>query len=201
MWFYKFISYIFHPVFLPFYGCVLYFSVFPHQENEFQVRYLLIFLFSATIILPIIFLSILKYFKLIQNYQIPNINERRLPLLFYFFLCFLIAKYFSAYRLLPDLTIMFIGITFITLVAYILISLKFKISLHAISIGGIIGVVLSLSKIYAMNLMMLISTLFMIAGIILSARLALKAHNQLEVYFGFIAGIAIQYGIYVYYSI
>ena len=201
MWVYKFISYLFHPVFLPFYGTILYFNVFPHAQNSYQVQQILSFLFLGTILLPILFLSILKYFKLIQNFQIPSVNERRLPLLLFLLILFLASKFLSTYRLLPDLTIMFIGITFIALIAYVLISFRFKISLHAISIGGIICVILALSKIYNMNLIMLISILFMLAGIILTARLTLKAHSNLEVYLGFLVGIFLQYGIFYYYSI
>ncbi|MDO9262003.1 MAG: hypothetical protein Q7U08_08695 [Flavobacteriaceae bacterium] len=201
MWFYKLISYLFHPVFLPFYGAVLYFNVFPHTENPYQVQQILIYIFLGTVLLPILFLSMLKYFKLIQNFQIPSINERRLPLLFFLLISFLTSKFLSTYRMLPDLTIMFIGITFIALIAYVLISFRFKISLHAISIGGVIGVILALSKLYNMNLILLISLLFMLSGIILTARLSLKAHNNLEVYLGFLMGIFLQYGIFYYYSI
>ena len=201
MWFYKLISYLFHPVFLPFYGAVLYFNVFPHSENPYQVQQILIYIFLGTVLLPILFLSVLKYFKLTQNFQIPSVNERRLPLLFFLLISFLASKFLSTYRMLPDLTIMFIGITFIALIAYVLISFRFRISLHAISIGGVIGVILALSKIYNMNLILLISILFMLAGIILTARLSLKAHSNLEVYLGFLVGIFLQYGIFFYYSI
>ncbi|MDP2088720.1 MAG: hypothetical protein Q8J84_04900 [Flavobacteriaceae bacterium] len=201
MWFYKFISYLFHPVFIPFYGSCLYFNIFPHSKNSYQVQLILIYLFLGTVLIPMLFLWILKYFKLIQNFQIPSVSERRLPLLFFLFVSFSASKFLSTYRILPDLTIMFIGITFIALIAYLLISFRFKISLHAISIGGVMGVILALSKLYSMNLIMLISILFIIAGIILTSRLKLKAHSNLEVYLGFLTGIILQYGIFYYYSI
>ena len=201
MWFYKFISYLFHPVFIPFFGTCLYFSIFQHIENAYQVELILTYIFLGTVMVPILFLWLLKYFKLIQNFQIPTVRERRLPLLFFLLVSFLATKLLSSYRILPDLTIMFIGITFISLIAYLFISFQFKISLHAISIGGVIGVILALSKLYNMNLILLISILFMIAGIILTSRLKLKAHSNLEVYLGFLTGIILQYGIFYYYSI
>ncbi len=201
MWFYKFISYLFHPVFLPFYGVALYFNIFPHQENLYQIQLILLYVFLGTVLLPILFLSVLKYFKLIQNFQIPSVNERRLPLLFFLLIAFLVSKFLSTYRILPDLTIMFIGITFIALISYVLISVRFKISLHAMSIGGVIGVMLALSNLYNMNLILLISILFLLAGLILTARLKLHAHSNLEVYLGFLSGVFIQYGIFYYYSI
>lgn len=201
MWFYKFISYLFHPVFIPFFGTCLYFSIFQHIENAYQVELILTYIFLGTVMVPILFLWLLKYFKLIQNFQIPTVRERRLPLLFFLLVSFLATKLLSSYRILPDLTIMFIGITFISLIAYLFISFQFKISLHAISIGGVIGVILALSKLYNMNLILLISTLFIIAGIILTSRLKLKAHSNLEVYLGFLTGIILQYGIFYYYSI
>ena len=201
MWFYKFISYLFHPVFIPFFGTCLYFGVFPHNENAYQVKLILTSILLGTVMVPMLFLWVLKHFKLIQNFQIPSVKERKLPLLFFLFVSFLATKLLSSYRILPDLTIMFIGIAFISLIAYILISLSFKISLHAISIGGVIGVILALSKLYNMNLILLISILFIIAGTILTSRLKLKAHSNLEVYLGFLTGIILQYGIFYYYSI
>lgn len=201
MWFYKFISYIFHPVFIPFFGSCLYFYIFPHNESDYQVQLILSYLFLGTVVIPILFLWLLKHFKLIQTFQIPSVRERRLPLLFFLLVSFLATKLLSNYRILPDLTIMFIGITFVSLIAYVLISFRFKISLHAISIGGVIGVILSLSRLYNMNLILIISTLFVLAGIILTARLCLKAHTNTEVYLGFFTGILLQYGIFYYYSI
>ncbi len=201
MGFYKFISFLFHPVFMPFYGALLYFSIFPHLESTYQVQLLLGFIFMVTVLIPIIFLWILKYFKIIENFQIPSIQERKLPLLFFLLISFLSTKILSSYRILPDLTIMFIGITLLSLIAYLLISFQFKISLHAMSIAGTIGVLLALSKLYSMNLIWLISLLFILAGVILTARLRLKAHSELEVYLGFLIGISLQYGIFFYYSI
>lgn len=201
MWFYKFISYIFHPVFIPFFGSCLYFYIFPHNESDYQVQLILSYLFLGTVVIPILFLWLLKHFKLIQTFQIPSVRERRLPLLFFLLVSFLATKLLSNYRILPDLTIMFIGITFVSLIAYVLISFRFKISLHAISIGGVIGVILALSRLYNMNLILIISTLFVLAGIILTARLCLKAHTNTEVYLGFFTGILLQYGIFYYYSI
>lgn len=201
MWFYKFVSYLFHPVFIPFFGTCLYFLIFPLNIDSYQIKIILTYLFLGTVVAPILFLSLLKHFKLIENFQIPNVSDRKLPILFFLLVSFTATKILSSYRILPDLTIMFIGITFISLIVYFLISIKFKISLHAISIGSVIGVILALSKLYRMNLIFLISILFLIAGIIITARLKLKAHNKLEVYVGFIIGIILQYGLYYYYSI
>lgn len=186
---------------MPFFGTCLYFLIFPLNIDLYQVQVILTYIFLGTVLAPLLFLKLLKQFKLIENFQIPSVNDRKLPLLFFLVVAFAATKILSSYRILPDLTIMFIGITFISLIAYFFISLKFKISLHAISIGGVIGVILALSKLYRMNLIFLISILFLIAGIIITSRLKLKAHSNLEVYLGFTIGILLQYGIFYYYSI
>lgn len=200
-WFYKFISYLFHPVYLPFYGTVLYFYIFPHSQTTYQVQLILSLIFIGTAVLPISFILILKQFKLVESIQIPSVKERKLPLLFFLFVAFMATKILSTYRYLPDVTIMFIGISFITLIAYIFITLRFKISLHAASIGGVIGVVLALSKLYNMNLLVLLSALFLLSGLILTSRLQLKAHSNIEIYLGFLLGVFTQYAIFYYYSI
>jgi len=175
--------------------------IFPLNIDSYQVQVVLTYIFLGTVLVPLLFLKFLKHFKLIENFQIPSVSDRKLPLLFFLLVSFTATKILSSYRILPDLTIMFIGITFISLIAYFSISLKFKISLHAISIGGVIGVILALSKLYRMNLIFLISILFLIAGIIITSRLKLRAHSNLEVYLGFLIGIILQYGIFYYYSI
>ena len=89
-----------------------------------------------------------------------------------------------------------------------LINLFFKISLHATGIGGYIGMVLITMWLYSygtfdmwlpfigscsvsINMVLIVSML--VAGLIGTSRLGLRAHTSLELYAGFALGILCQY--------
>ena len=71
-----------------------------------------------------------------------------------------------------------------TLVITTLITIKWKISLHMIGMGGAVGVFLALQVLYGGLYSVLLLSIF-ISGLLAYARLELKAHNTQQVYFGF----------------
>jgi membrane-associated phospholipid phosphatase len=89
-----------------------------------------------------------------------------------------------------------------------LINLFFKISLHAAGVGGLLGMVMIVMWLYSYGSFtvhlpligeadisinfVLIGTI-LIAGVVCTARLLLKAHSQLELYAGFALGLLCQY--------
>jgi len=74
-----------------------------------------------------------------------------------------------------------------------LISLKWKISLHAIGISGVLGGIYGLFKIHEFVNIPLIIVLIICSGLVMMSRLELKAHTPAQVYVGFLVGFAIVY--------
>ncbi|MFT6755205.1 MAG: membrane-associated phospholipid phosphatase, partial [Urechidicola sp.] len=93
------------------------------------------------------------------------------------------------------------GTTVGLIIAYLLIYKKFKISLHMLGIGGLLGFFIFVSYHYKLNLILLISFLFIIAGFIAISRIKLKAHTLKEVYLGFVVGLGSEIIVYVLYII
>ena len=62
-------------------------------------------------------------------------------------------------------------------------------SIHLFSLGISTGFFLVLSEIYSQSFLLVIIILLFLSGLVASARLHLKAHNNLEVYSGFFVGI------------
>lgn len=66
----------------------------------------------------------------------------------------------------------------------------FKVSVHSIGIWGLVGMLILLTKVTALNSLLYISLgLIVLAGIIMSARLQLGVHTSREVMWGSIVGL------------
>jgi membrane-associated phospholipid phosphatase len=94
----------------------------------------------------------------------------------------------------------FFGCALALLLIYIGFFAKLKTSLHATSISGLIGFICILSFEYKLNLLVFLVFLFLVFGIISISRLKLEAHNNSEIYFGFLIGFISQLAVYSYFS-
>ena len=199
MKFEKIISYLFHPVLFSTISTLLYFILIPNYlPSAFKYKILLV-VFISTYVIPILFLFILKKRKTIDDFHLKTIKERKLPIAFFATITLLLS-----YRLLETnavniLAFSFLGV-FLALISVLLFfTAKIKSSLHTLSIGGLIGFVVVISYHYKIQILIIIATLIIIFGIIAYARLKLKAHNNKEIYLGFIIGIITQALVYYTY--
>jgi len=197
MKFNKVISYIFHPVLAPVIGTILYFILFPKHISKTLELTIITAVFIGTYLFPLLFLVILKKTKNIANYQLENIEERKFPLLFFILTSYILATLIKMNGITIDLSLFFYGTTVALLMAYLLLYFKFKVSLHLIGIGGLIGFFTVFSYEYRMNTLLVLSLFFVIAGFVASARISLKAHHVKEVFFGFLIGLASQTAVYL----
>src|SRR5690554_5851782 len=78
--FLKFISFLLHPLYVPFAGTLTYFLITPKYHSlEVQSRNILP-IFILTIIIPIIFYLILRNLGTISSASMTSIKERKYPL-------------------------------------------------------------------------------------------------------------------------
>lgn len=196
----KIISHTLHPIVFPIIGVFLYFIFIPRYISSSTKRTLLISIFISTYILPIVFMYLIKRLKFIDSYYLKTIEERKFPLLFFTILSYLLGILLYRIHIVPGLALFFFGVTLTLLIAYLLTFVNFKISLHTMGIGGLIGFLGLLSYTYEVNLIGVIAFFFVIAGYIASSRLKLEAHEEKEVYFGFIVGLAMQLIVYSIYN-
>lgn len=193
MFFYKFISYVLHPLLFSFFGSFLYLYLTPKHIVKEQEYIILFVVFVSTYIIPILLLALLKKVKLIDDYHLKTINERKFPILFFIMLSFLIGRALIGIGIVDLLAFSFFGVAFALSFTYLLFNIQIKTSLHTLGIGGIIGFVMVISYEYQLNFNALLAGLFIIAGLIGVSRLALNAHRPKEVYIGFILGIICQW--------
>ena len=196
MKFYKFISYIFHPVLVPMVSTLLYFIITPnHIPKEITFRFLSI-IFITTYLIPILLVYFLKKVKLIENYQLSSINERKFPILFFASITLGLGILLLRFNRVDILAISFFGCTLALGIVYVLFYLKIKSSLHMLGISGLIGFIGIISYQYKLNLLILLILLFLLFGIVATSRLKLKAHTLSEIFIGFIIGFSSQLIIY-----
>ena len=201
MKFNKFISFVFHPIIIPIVGTLLYFIFLPRHIDENVERSIILSTFITAYILPIIFIYLLKKLNLIETYEMSTIEERKFPLIFFTVLSYVLGIILYRTNILTELSLFYFGFTLVLLISYLLLYANFKISMHTIGIGGLIGFIGLLSYSYELNLIILLAFLFVLAGVIATSRLILKAHQGKEVYLGFIIGLSTQIVAYLIYNI
>ena len=187
----KYISYLLHPLLMPTYGITLIFNI--NSYLTFVTPYELkkavyIITFVSTFLLPASSSYLLLARGYIKNLSMESFEERRLPFLlaatFYslgYFLCSLLP-------LPAPIRLMLLGAN-LTVIIALIINLKWKISVHMIGIGGILGAIIGLSYRLMIDLRFEITLLILCVGIVGYARLRLKAHDPSQVYAGFLLGV------------
>ncbi len=193
MFAFKVISYVLHPLLFPFMGSFIYLYLTPKHVVKEQEYIILFVVFVSTYIIPIILLALLKKVKLINDYHIKSINERKFPVLFFIMLSFLIGRALIGIHIVDLLAFSFFGVAFALSFTYLLFNLKIKTSLHTLGIGGIIGFVMVMSYEYQLNFNDFLAGIFIVAGLIGISRLGLNAHSPKEVYIGFVLGVVSQW--------
>ena len=184
----KIVSILFHPVFVP---TITVFLVVKIYSNiiilENQAGIILIGTCVFSLILPLLSVFILLLTKKIDSLEMPKKEERFLPILFasiWMILGFYFMKEIFSYA--PIMKSIYLGAIYVMLIS-LLITKKWKISLHMLAIGGASGVFIMLEFLFGQNLMLLLITI-LISGILGFSRLSLKAHSLNQIYAGFILG-------------
>ena len=184
----KIVSILFHPVFVPTITVFLVVKIYSNMiilEN--QAGIILIGTCVFSLILPLLSVFILLFKKKIDSLEMPKKEERFLPILFasiWMILGFYFMKEIFSYA--PIMKSIYLGAIYVIIIA-LLITKKWKISLHMLAIGGATGVLIMLEFLFGQNLMLLLITI-LTSGILGFSRLSLKAHSLNQIYAGFILG-------------
>jgi hypothetical protein len=189
----KFISIVLHPIFMPL--LVLYLTLETLPSVAFAISQYLNYIYGivicCTIILPLLSIFFLMRKGRVGSLEISNHKERSLPL--FITALWMSLGFFMLNNILfyaPILKAEIIGAILIILFAAI-ISKFWKISLHLLGIGGVVGVFIALQLITGGVLYLLI-IFILLSGILGVARIKQKAHNHTQVYVGFLLGMSVE---------
>ncbi len=193
----KILSYVVNPLFLTtflFYLLTMHFPVII-VPNPLLTKLLLGVLFIVTFILPVVSFAFMKKMGVISDMMIPIRTQRMLPLLYTAAIYVAAGMMIFRDNKLNDFRIseMLFLVAGLMIVAGV-ITLYWKISAHALGVGGIVGVLLKLVfSFYGIEYIFALVVGIIVSGVVMSARLYLGAHTLAQVVAGFFLG-----GVYAY---
>ncbi len=187
----KIISFLFHPLLMPTYAFIIlfnikaYFSLVIPYNGKLRI---VLLVFIVTFIFPSMVILFFRSRNLIKSlYQLTR-QERKFPyittIIFYVFAYYLLKNV----QISPIFHYFIFGAIVISILA-LLINFFWKISIHMISIGGLVGMLLGLSFTGIIGEPIFLILSILMAGFIGFARLQLKAHTPAQVYSGFLLGV------------
>ena len=187
------IAIILHPMFMPLLSLHLTIHYIPSLSLILSHNLLLIYgihIFS-TMFLPLVSIFWLIRKGKVSSLEMSNHKERSLPL-------FKTAIWMSfGYYLLQNLLIYtpilkaeLLGAILIIFLAAI-ISKFWKISLHLLGIGGVVGIFIALQIIHG-DFLYLMLLFILLSGLLGVSRIKQQAHNHAQVYAGFLIGLNVE---------
>lgn len=185
----KFISYLFHPLFVPIYVglFLIYEARLFNDRTDWQQRIILIQFFTYYTFFPLMATLLSKALGFIQTVYLKTQKDRILPYIvceiFYFW-----AWYVFRNLHFPKEVVMFALGVFLACSLGLIFNSYIKISMHTISLGVVCAFFLLAGMAGTASYGIYISIAFLIAGITATARLIDSNHTQTEVYFGFFVG-------------
>jgi len=187
------ISILLHPMFMPLLALHLTLLVLPSLAFTLSHNLVLIYgiLVFSTMILPLASIFWLMRKGKVSSLEMSNHKERPLPL--FKAVIWMSFGYYLLQNLLfytPILKAELLGAIIIILIAAI-VSKFWKISLHLMGIGGVVGVFIALQVIHG-DFLYLLLLFILLSGLLGVARIKQKAHNYAQVYVGFLVGLSVE---------
>ena len=148
----------------------------------------LVFIF--TVVIPVSSVLMLLKFKAVDSIELTHRNERVIPLLIASS-SYMALLYFLRPTNIPPVFLYVLYSATFALLAGLLINMFYKISLHSLGWGALAATLTALSIHLGIPMLPFILISILLSGIAGYARLKQNAHNQTQVYMGYIAGVCI----------
>jgi hypothetical protein len=111
-------------------------------------------------------------------------------MIFYFWMA---RVYFKSEPTLPLILASFMTGVFLTTVVGLLSNIYYKISMHAMGWGGVIGIFILVMKSNTMLMTWPLAAALLITGLVCTSRMLVSDHSQKEIYTGLLAGVLCQF--------
>ncbi len=184
------VSAVFHPMLMPL-ACVFVAWKFDWyvygRTTEEMIRMVFLIIALSTIAFPAINVLLLRWYGVLSSLETPLRKERHAPFFSMFFF-FALGYYMLRKAILPPAIYSIMLGCILALILLSLINLKWKISAHSAGIAGLAGTVFGLFRIHSFGNTGLMAIILLALGLVLTARLILKAHNPAQVYAGGVVG-------------
>lgn len=188
----KISSYILHPIFIPLYVGAFLLFVHPYAFTGFSMvnrqRTFFIILLNLTAF-PLLAVSLLRALKFIDSFFLKTQKDRIIPYIacgIFFFWAYQVFKQPGKF---PSLLVIYVLGLFIASSSALIANIYLKVSMHAIGMGGWLGLFLFIFREQSMLMSWPLCAVFILTGWVCTARMLLNAHRQLEIYLGLLIGL------------
>lgn len=182
-------SFLFHPLLMVTYGIALaFFFTYLAVIYPLNIKLLLIGgVFVTTAVIPGLFILLMVKNGAAVDLELSDRKERAVPYLI--FITSILVCLFLMYKMMMPfwLLAMLIG-TCLALIAALCINFFWKISAHALGVGGLLGGIMGVARIHMINPYWAFIVVLVVAGLIGTSRIFLKRHTPMQVYAGFCLG-------------
>ena len=190
-------SFVFHPLFIPFYVVAFLVYYHPSYFSGFSINTKFELLRATalnTIFFPAFAILLMKGLGFIKSVFLHTQQDRIGPYLANMIFYFWLARVFFNFQpeLSPVLASFMTGV-FLTTVVGLLSNIYYKISMHAMGCGSLIGVFLIIMNSNTMLMTWPLCIALLITGLICSSRLLISNHTQKEIYLGLLVGLVCQF--------
>ncbi len=197
----KVISYVFHPLFIPTYVFVFLVYQVPYEFagiTEYQLQLRIFSIFWLTAFFPAFAVFLLWKLNFSESIFLRTQKERIVPyiitMFFYWWMYYLSRNFTDQPAVLK---FFYMGI-FVSTVFGLTLNNYFKISLHAMAVGGALAAIILFAMHYKMPLGVSMSVAALITGIVCTARFLVSDHTNKEVYVGLFVGVFSQMAAYYF---
>ncbi len=195
----KVISYVFHPLFIPTFVFIFLVRYVPYEFagiTPFQLQLRIFSIFWLTAFFPAFAVFLLWRLKFSESIFLRTQKERIVPyivtMFFYWWMYYLSRNFTDQPSVLK---FFYMGI-FVSTVIGLMLNSYFKISLHAMGVGGALAAIILFAMYYRLPMGLQISVTAIIAGMVCTSRLLVSDHTNKEIYTGLFAGIFSQVAAY-----
>jgi hypothetical protein len=192
-----FFSVVFHPLFIPFYVVAFLINFHPSYFSGlgFYTKFELLRSTAVnTILFPAFALLVMKGLGFVKSFMLYSREDRIGPYLVNMIFYFWMARVLFNYKpeLTPILASFMTGV-FITTAVALIANIFYKISIHAIGCGGMLGIFIIIMNSNSMLMTWPLSIALLITGLVCTSRLIVSDHTPKDIYMGLLVGLACQF--------
>jgi len=191
----NFISYIFHPLFIPTYFLLYLIQNIPYEFagiTPWQLQLRVFSVFWLTAFFPAFSVFLLWKLKFSDSIYLRTQKERIIPYvitMFFYWWMYYLSRHFNDQPL--ALKYFYFGI-FIASAIGLVINNFIKVSLHGIGVGGMLMAVILAGIMYPIQNIFWVSFAIVITSLVMSARMMVSNHTNKELWVGLLVGAATQ---------
>ena len=197
------ISHILHPVFFPLLMALAVYQITPAAfagTPGKQIGLWFISIAVTAVLFPLFSIALMKPLGFIGSFKMETNRERTIPLMATMIFYFWVSHVFNSMQGNPPLAlkVLLLG-NFWGIILVFIANIFVKVSMHTSVAGGMIGLMLVLMMIGPASAVMVPLLIALVIALIMGwARTVLGVHEKGDIWLGYIVGILVQLGAYVY---